>query len=88
MAADVSCRWDLIEMLAFCAAPRIGSYYLAYSDDLTPLQNFKSLPADLFAMPQSNGDIGLHYLNGEEAQFDVIGMVISSCLEAPPGFPK
>jgi hypothetical protein len=59
-----------------------------YSEDITPLHDFKSLPENLFAVSEPNGDILLQYADGEEAQFDVIGMVIGSCLEVPPGFPK
>jgi len=46
------------------------------------------LPDGLFAVPQSNGDIFLRGYDGMEAVFDVIGMVVAKCLEAPPGFSK
>ena len=69
-------------------APDIRHYYSLYSEGITPLAKFKSLPEDLFAVAQSNDDIFLQYSNGEEAQFDVIGMIIGSCLEVPPGFSK
>ena len=70
------------------SAPHVTECYASQSEDFVPLSNFKTLPKDLFAVPQPNGDIFLRYSNGQEAQFDVIGMVIGLCLEVPPGFPK
>ena len=70
------------------AASDIGQYYSIYSDELISLANFNPLPESLSAVPQPNGDIFLRYSNGEEAHFDVIGMVVGSCLEVPPGFSK
>ena len=77
-----------IEASGPCPGPHIGNYYSTYSDDLSPLSSFRSLPANLFALTQPNGDVILHYGGGEEADFDVIGMVIGTCLEVPSGFPK
>lgn len=70
------------------AAAHIGPYYSAYSQEIVPLCDFKSLPDDLSAVPQANGDIVLRYSNGQEATFDVIGVIIGSCLEAPTAFAK
>lgn len=70
------------------AAPHIGHYYSVYAEELNALHEFKSLPENLFAVPQGNGDIFLCYADGQEAEFDVIGMVIALCLEPPAGFPK
>jgi len=77
-----------LHSLTFCAADHISSLYSVYSNELCPLADFKSLPDDLFAVAQPNGDIGLYCSDGQESLFDVIGMIISSCLDPPPGFPK
>jgi len=53
-----------------------------------PLADFKALPENLYAIPQPNGDVFLRYSSGEEAEFDVIGIVVAKCLDAPPGFSK
>jgi len=59
-----------------------------YSDNLVPLADFKALPEDLSSVPEPNGDVFLRYSSGAEAEFDVIGMVVAKCLEAPPRFSK
>lgn len=59
-----------------------------YSEELCPLANFQTIPDNLIASPLPNGDIILRYTEGEEATFDIIGVVIGSCLEVPPGFSK
>lgn len=59
-----------------------------YSQDLRPLSDFTSVPDDLKAVLQSNGDIALRLPDGQEPLFDVIAVIIGSCLEAPPGFSK
>lgn len=69
-------------------AVHINLCYSKYKDDLVPLADFKKLPEDLFAVPEPNGDIFLRYSSGEEAQFDVIGVVVGKCLEPPPGYSK
>jgi len=74
--------------LTFCTADHIGSLYSVYSSELCPLSEFKSLPDNLFPITQPNGDIGLYSSDGQESSFDVIGMIISSCLDPPSGFPK
>lgn len=81
-------KFGSLHTLTFCAADHIGSLYSVYSNELCPLADFKSLPDDLFAVAQPNGDISLYCSNGQESSFDVIGMIISSCLDPPPGFPK
>ena len=48
----------LYESLHF-TGPHIGPYYSQYSDDLRPLSNFTSVPEDLIAVSQTNGDIAL-----------------------------
>lgn len=70
------------------AAPHINSCYSTYSSDLTPLADFKTPPHDLVAVPLPNGDITLRNSAGHEATFDVLGVIVDSCLEAPSGFPK
>jgi hypothetical protein len=70
------------------SAPHIGSYYSQFVDHLRPLSNCTSVPDDLIAVSQFNGDISLRTPGGEEATFDVIAVNIDSCLEAPPGFSK
>jgi hypothetical protein len=69
-------------------AAHIETCYSAYSNELCPLASFKVIPDSLFAVPLSNGDIILRPLDGPEATFDIIGVVVSSCLEPPPGFSK
>jgi hypothetical protein len=66
----------------------IGSHYSTLSDDLSPLARFTVVPNDLLPVPQPNGDIHLCYPDMQEATFDIIGVIIGSCLEAPLGFPK
>ena len=58
------------------------------SNDFNPLWNFSTIPDGLSAVPRSNGDVLLLLADGSEPHFDVVGVVVGSCLETPPGYPK
>jgi hypothetical protein len=66
----------------------LGCYYALYSDELKPLCDFQTVPDDMKTNALSNGDVALQMANGEEAVFDVIAVVVDSCLEPPPGYAK
>lgn len=69
-------------------ASQITSYNYECADGLHPLADFTTLPEDLFAIPLANGDIALRYSGGEEAAFDVIGVIIGCTLESSPGHAR
>ena len=69
-------------------APDVGGCYGAYFDELIPLANFETLPDSLLALPLSNGDIALFGTDGQEAVFDVVGVVLALSLETPPNYAK
>lgn len=70
------------------SAPQIALYNSDYSSILCPLANFKVLPENLFAIPLPNGDISLRYSDGQEAFFDVVGVIVATNLVAPVGLAK
>lgn len=70
------------------AVPHIDPYYTAYADHLRPLASFSTVPDNLFAFHEPNGDISLRYSDSEEASFDVIGVIVGFHLDPPVGFPK
>ena len=74
-------------MLTTRGAEFIGSCYSTYAGDICPLADFTTVK-DLVPATMSNGDIILKDLQGSEASFDVIGVVVASCLEAPLRFAK
>ena len=78
---------DLCTTQSFTAA-HITPCYSFYSKELCPLSAFKEVPDGLAAVAQPNGDIILCMQDNKEASFDVIGVVLNSCLNVPPGFPK
>lgn len=73
--------------LTTAAADFIASCYTTYEEDISPLANFTNME-DLVTVTMPNGDVILRNAQGIEASFDVIGVVVSSCLEAPSRFPK
>ena len=77
-------NYPLIIILAFDFRP----YYALFSEHLRPLSEFKTIPEYVTTVSLPNGDIGLQLPDGQEATFDVIVVVIGSCLQAPPGYPK
>ncbi|KAF9779572.1 hypothetical protein BJ322DRAFT_1113370 [Thelephora terrestris] len=78
---------DVVPYLAATGAD-IGRCYATYVDELRPLSDFDGGPVGLTAATLSNGDVVLETSDHQEASFDVIGVVVGSCLEAPPGFSK
>lgn len=72
----------------FPSAGHIESCYNIYSNELTPLADFKTIPKDLVALPLSNGDIALCNSDLQEVSFDIIAVIVGLCLDAPAGFPK
>lgn len=86
---------ELVRRLGHCStiliptkAEHIDACYTTYSDELCPLANFTAIPEDLVVETQPNGDMALCDSAGHEPTFDVVGVVVDSCLEAPVGFPK
>lgn len=55
---------------------------------MCPLADFKTLPEDLLAVPLPNGDIALRYPDGQEASFNVIGVIVGCTLDMPPTHSK
>ena len=70
------------------SASHINDCYLAYADELSPLADFKVVPDSLHMTFLANGDIILCYPDGQEANFDVIGVIVGCCLDAPTRFSK
>lgn len=72
----------------FPTGANIARYNTVLADHMVSLSALKEIPPDLSAVVEANGDVYLRYLNGEEAEFAVIGVVCGACLLAPSTFPK
>lgn len=69
-------------------ADEIASFYTQYSHVLDPLSNCVDVPKGLVVEPLASGDMVLRKPDRNEAEFDLIAMVVGKCLEAPHRFAK
>ena len=69
-------------------ALNFGIFYSKISRHMCPLAEFNYIPQYLVTTTLPRGSVGLKMSNGQEAAFDVIGVVIAACLQAPPGYPR
>lgn len=72
----------------FFSAVEFEAYYSMLSGLLCPLSSFNSIPEHVTKTTHPDGCIGLQTSDGKEAVFNVIGVVVNSCLQAPPGYPR